>query len=392
MTPSASLRSAAPPEGEPHFASPSGGGGAKRRKGYACPLDAWLADECGARSPEELPARLEQAQLAALIRAVRHARRSSFYAARLPGFTPQSLADLSRLPFTRPEDLDQYEKFLCVSLGEVERLVTLHTSGTTGPPKRLAFTAGDLARTRDFFAVGMSMLVTAGQTLAVLLPGAERPDGVADLLRHALEPRGVTVIFPPPALLRETETPNLTRWLEQTRPHCLVAAPQPLARLLEAAPDGPPGLSSILASADALDAALRRALAQSWNCLVLDHYGLTETGYGCAVECPAADIRRTDGGSSGYHIRTLDALVEIVDPDGDAVLPPGNVGEVVITTLNREAMPLVRYRTGDAASLLPGPCACGSPLPRLGPILGRIGRDEDGRTRIVRTGKGGARP
>lgn len=362
-------------------------------KGFATPLDAWLAQECGARSPEELPARLEAAQLAALTRTLRHARRSAFYAARLPDLIPRSLNDLVRLPFTRPEDLNQYEKFLCVSLGEVERLVTLHTSGTTGPPKRLAFTASDLARTRNFFAVGMSMLVTAGQTLAVLLPGAERPDGVADLLRQALEPRGVTVIFPPSALLRETETANLARWLEHRQPHCLVAAPQLLARLPQHLPDGPPDLTGILASADALDAPLRRALAQSWNCLVLDHYGLTETGYGCAVECPAADIRQTDdGGSSGYHIRTLDALVEIVDPDGDAVLPPGNVGEVVITTVNREAMPLVRYRTGDAASLLPGPCACGSPLPRLGPILGRISRDEDGRTRIVRPGKGGARP
>ena len=140
---------------------------------------------------------------------------------------------------------------------------------------------------------------------------------------------------------------------------------------------------------ETLPADLRRALARSWNCLMLDHYGFTETGYGCAVECPAADIRRTDGGASGAHIRALDVLVEIVDMDGDAVLPPGNVGEVVITTLNREAMPLVRYRTGDAASLVPGPCACGSPQPRLGPILGRIGRDEDDRTWIVRPGKGG---
>ena len=214
---------------------------------FACPLDAWLADECGARSPEELPARLEQAQLEALIRTVRHARRSSFYAARLPVLIPRSLADLSRLPFTRPDDLNQYEKFLCVSLGEVERLVTLHTSGTTGPPKRQAFTVGDLARTRDFFAVGMSMLVETGQRLAVLLPGVERPDGVADLLRQALEPRGVTVIFPPSALLRDTETANLARWLGHGHPHCLVAAPKLLARLLETAPDGPPGLRSILA-------------------------------------------------------------------------------------------------------------------------------------------------
>ena len=114
---------------------------------------------------------------------------------------------------------------------------------------------------------------------------------------------------------------------------------------------------------------------------MLDHYGLTETCYGCALECPA---------HNGYHLRWLDVVVEIVDMDGDTVLPPGEVGEVVLTTL-REAMPLIRYRTGDVASLLPGPCACGSPLKRLGPVLGRIARGPDGRAHIVQPEKGAAR-
>ena len=75
-------------------------------------------------------------------------------------------------------------------------MVTLHTSGTTGTPKRMAFTEGDLARTREFFAVGMRQLVRTGDRLAVLLPGADRPDGVADVLRQALTP-AVDVRTPP---------------------------------------------------------------------------------------------------------------------------------------------------------------------------------------------------
>ena len=64
--------------------------------------------------------------------------------------------------------------------------------------------------------------------------------------------------------------------------------------------------------------------------------------------------------------------MEIVDPLSGDPLPDGIPGEIVITTLTREAMPLIRYRTGDVAALLPGPCACGSPLRRLGPVRGRV--------------------
>ena len=154
----------------------------------SCPLDLWLARQCGARSSGELPGRLAIAQTALLRSTLRQAVRGAFYAARLREckLDITSVGDLERLPFTTAEDLRNWGDFLCISQGDVQRMVTLHTSGTTGQPKRLAFTDADLARTRDFFAVGMSQLVGAGQRLAVLLPGAERPDGVADLLRQAL--------------------------------------------------------------------------------------------------------------------------------------------------------------------------------------------------------------
>ena len=120
-------------------------------------------------------------------------------------------------------------------------------------------------------------------------------------------------------------------------------------------------------------------MRQAWQCEILDHYGLTETAYGCAVECPA---------HQGFHVRELDVLIEIVDISGRKVLAPGEVGEVAITTLQRQAMPLVRYRTGDVACLLSAPCACGSPLRRLGPVRGRIERKGGQPPRIVRPTKG----
>lgn len=357
----------------------------------SCPLDIWLARQCGARSSGDLPGRLAIAQTALLRSTLRQAVRGAFYAARLREckLDITSVDDLERLPFTTAEDLRNWGDFLCVSQGDVQRMVTLHTSGTTGQPKRLAFTDADLARTRDFFAVGMSQIVGAGQRLAVLLPGAERPDGVADLLRQALGAAGVDVLAPPPEV-HATPSPDadpcaepgkaLAQWLEQAKPHCLVAAPAQLALLLKHFPHrGPQGLAGILTSAEPLDDALGLALRRAWQCEILDHYGLTETAYGCAVECPA---------HQGFHVRELDVLIEIVDISGRKILAPGEEGEVVITTLQRQAMPLVRYRTGDVACLLPAPCACGSPLRRLGPVRGRIERKSGQPPRIVRPAKG----
>lgn len=363
----------------------------------SCPLDAWLARQCGAATSRDLPARLAQKQLHLLRSTLDQAMRGAFYATRLQGreHNLSTLEDLTHLPFTTAEDLRNWGDFLCVSQGDVQRMVTLHTSGTTGQPKRLAFTDADLAHTRDFFAVGMSQLVRAGQRLAVLLPGAERPDGVADLLRQALGNAGVDVVAPPPQVhmagqphgentdLPQNDTKGgeaLARWLEQAEAHCLVAAPAQLANLLTWFPAaGPKNLVGVLSSAEPLDAALGQSLRQHWQCEVLDHYGLTETAYGGAVECAA---------HNGFHVRELDVLIEIVDISGSKVLQHGQAGEVVITTLQREAMPLVRYRTGDVARILPGPCACGSPLHRLGPVLGRIERPEGSSPRIVCPSKG----
>ena len=215
----------------------------------SCPLDAWLARQCGATTSRELPERLAQMQVHLLRLTLAQATRGAFYATRLQGYNLNlaKLEDLTHLPFTTADDLRNWGDFLCVSQGDVQRMVTLHTSGTTGQPKRLAFTDADLARTRDFFAVGMSQLVRAGQRLAVLLPGAERPDGVADLLRQALSSAGVEVVAPPPQVhmprqpngenvdLPQNETRGgeaLARWLEQAEAHCLVAAPAQLANLL----------------------------------------------------------------------------------------------------------------------------------------------------------------
>ena len=336
------------------------------------PLDAWLEAECGGDSAMPFAQRLAQARLAALRATLCYAAaHSRHYKRTLAAFDLAHIepAGLASLPFTTPQDICHWQEFVCISQGDVQRMVTLQTSGSTGQPKRLAFSPADLQRTMRFFRAGMSQLVHRGERLLVLLAGAERPDGVADLLRQALAPEGVQVVAGKP----EATAASLRADLLLHQPHALVAAPHQLRALLallqqDAAlaailrREGAKGIGGIQSSGDMLDVATRTSLEACLNCTVLDHFGMTETGYGGGVQCAARQ---------GYHIRALDLWLEIVDPHTGKILPDGVQGELVITTLQREAMPLIRYRTGDAASLLSQPCACGSPVPRLGQIGGR---------------------
>jgi phenylacetate-coenzyme A ligase PaaK-like adenylate-forming protein len=118
---------------------------------------------------------------------------------------------------------------------------------------------------------------------------------------------------------------------------------------------------AVLLSADMAPPALRKRIERAWNCETFNHYGLTESGWGGAVECAA---------HRGCHIRELDLLIEIVDFQGMR-LPEDAWGEVVLTTLRRPSFPLIRYRTGDRGRLLSGICPCGSPLKRL-EVTGRL--------------------
>jgi len=328
-------------------------------------MDAWLDAQCPGPGP--LTKRLEAARLAAfraiLQRAYRH---SPWYSRTLAGHDLhiRSTADIRRLPFTRPQDLCDHRQFLCIPQGEVCRIVTLSTSGSTGAAKRIAFSENDLQRTASFFRVGMSQLVHSGQCLLVLLPGADSPNGVVDLLRQALSTAGVTVCAGNPASTPESLKSDILR----IRPYALVAAPHQLTMLLATLQADPVFcqaarcIGGIQSSGDVLTDTLRHNLEKILDCIVLDHFGMTETCFGGGVECLARH---------GYHLRELDLFLEILDPLSLEPVADGQTGELVLTTLNREAMPLIRYRTGDAAAWLAGPCPCGSPLRRLAPLQGR---------------------
>ncbi len=323
------------------------------------PLDSWIQADIG--DPGEILnlERLRRFQLERLKKTLAYAKgHSPFYRDHLKGFNEadlQTLSDLEKLPFTSSNAISQDPlRFLCVSQSHVQRVITLKSSGTTGAPKRLFFTAADLDRTRAFFGQAMSAFVSPGEKVLILLPGGDA-DSVGELLKAGLNQIGVEGLVAGP--VREPEA--LIRQIQKQNIACLVGIPVQvlgLARHRLGRNLGKSQIRSVILSTDYLPQALAAALADIWGCRVFNHYGMSEMGYGGGVEC---------GARAGYHFREADLYVEVADPESGAVCPPGKTGEIVFTTLNREAMPLIRYRTGDLSCWRREPCPCGSVLPRM---------------------------
>lgn len=266
------------------------------------------------------------------------AAHSPYYRETLRSDAPlTSLAELARLPFLTPEILRaQGNRLVCVPASAVARIVSLQTSGSTGEAKRLSFTRGDLERTVAYFAEGMSWLAAPGDKVAVLMPCAA-PDGIGDLLCRGLLRAGMT---PLPIGVRP-DLYALSRELLDSQPAVLVGFPWQLRALALLCPELRP--RTLVLSADYIPAPLQDMLRGIWHCAPIAHFGMTETGYGCAEEHPCEP--------GHMYLRRDELIAEIVAPQGVAVLPPGMPGELVLTTLRREATPLIRYRTGDRAAM-----------------------------------------
>lgn len=327
------------------------------------PLDEWIGAKIGlAKGVMPDPASLHDYQLTMLKKSLTNARMNSpFYQRMLKNVdlnAIKSMADIASLPFTYPEDLAESAlEMLCVSQGEIARVTTLQTSGTTGSPKRIYFTLSDLELTADFFSQGMKSLVKPGQKVMVLMPGANL-GSVGERVATGVERIGCQAV-----VHGLVEDPGLVlEKINELAIDCLIGLPVQVLSLVRWPRKVAPGrIKSVLLSGDYLPRSIIGAISRGWNCPVFNHYGLTETGLGGGVECHAL---------KGCHLREADLYLEILDKQGRP-LPDGHYGEIVITTLTRTGMPLIRYRTGDVSRLLTQRCTCGSNLRRLDRVLGR---------------------
>ena len=271
-----------------------------------------------------------------------------------------SLADLPSLPFTTDEQLAANAPGLLLrSQSEISRVLSDATSGTTGAAKRVFYTEGDCERTVELFMAGLSELIFPGSVTMILFPFTG-PFGLGELIAEAVSRLGAR----PLKLGASGSYGEWSEILEKERPDSFVGMPVQLLRLLRVCGRG--SLRRALVSGDLCPAAVIEGCESILGSRLFPHYGSREMALGGAITCPA---------HAGMHLRENHVIAEIVDEDGKP-LPPGEYGELVITTIGMEAMPLIRYRTGDYTRILPGKCPCGSEALRLDTVERRDGGEE----------------
>lgn len=254
--------------------------------------------------------------------------------------------------------------FLCVPRERVVEIVT--TSGTTGQPLLWMLTDADLRRlgTNEKLSFECASLSASDTVLVATAMDRCFIAGAAYWL--GLRELGCAV-----ARVGPSSPAYVLEVMQRLQPTAIVAVPSFLRLIVAKAKESGTDLRQasvkklvcigepIRDRAFALNAT-GRALEVAWGAKLYSTYGVTELA-NSLCECEAG---------RGGHLHDQQLFVEVLDDDGRA-LPDGQVGEVVATTFGVEAMPVIRYRTGDCAALFREPCSCGRTTPRLGPIVGR---------------------
>jgi phenylacetate-CoA ligase len=275
-----------------------------------------------------------------------------------------SIDDIERLPFTTKEDFrDEYpDGLFAVGREQVRRIHA--SSGTTGKPKIVAYTDGDLqvwreGMARTLYAAG----VRAGETVqnaygyGLFTGGLGFHDGIEEL--------GAAVI--------PTGGGNTQRQLDMLRDldsDAVCCTPSYCLYLAEAAAERKMDLRELPVSRAVIGAEpftdpMRHEIERELGVTAIDIYGLSElVGPGVSVECEEAQ--------DGLHVWEDHFYPEVVDPETGEVLPEGEEGELVLTNLTAEALPAIRYRTGDITSLTTDRCECGRTAVRMDNVTGRV--------------------
>ena len=296
---------------------------------------------------------------------IERAKRSEFYAERLKGVSPDHISgpeDIVNLPMTTKQDLrDAYPYgLLCEPR---EKLVRLHaSSGTTGSPTVIFHTKNDLEAWSDLMARCMYMAgCRPGDALQNMSGYGLFTGGLG--IHYGAEKLGLLTI---PAGAGNTKRQiKLLMDFQVAAAHIIPSYALYFASVVEQMGMDPKELPLRIAliGAEPHTDEVRRKVEQALGVKAYNSYGLSEmNGPGVAFECEHQD---------GMHIWEDAYIVEIVDPSNGEHVAPGEVGELVMTTLCREAMPIIRYRTRDLTRFIPGECPCGRTHRRIDRIQGR---------------------
>ena len=310
---------------------------------------------------------LEETQLVRLKATVAQARKCNFYRERLDavGIGPESirsLDDLRRIPFTTKQDLrDQYPTgLLCVPPAQIVRMHC--SSGTTGSPVAICHTRNDINAWSDLMARCMYMV------------GVRRDDVFQNMSGYGLFTGGLGIHYGaerlgcmtiPAGAGNSRRQIKLAKDFRTTVAHILPSYALILGEHLRQMGEDPRKfpLRIALVGAEPYTEEFRRRIEELFDMKAYNSYGLSEmNGPGVAFECLAQD---------GLHIWEDAYIAEIVDPATGLPVPDGTVGELVMTCLCRQGMPILRYRTRDLTRFLPGQCTCGRQHRRMDRIVGR---------------------
>ncbi|PLX86167.1 MAG: phenylacetate--CoA ligase [Desulfuromonas sp.] len=273
-----------------------------------------------------------------------------------------TLQDLAKLPFTTKEDLRlgyPYGMF-AVPLREVVRIHS--SSGTTGKPTVVGYTRADLNSWTELAARFMTAAGVTDEDIVHVAFGYGLFTGAFGL-HYGAERIGASVIP-----MSSGNTDKQLMIMQDYRSTALVSTPSyalTMADRMEKVGIDPAGLALRvgLFGAEPWSEQMRREIEERLGIVATDNYGLSEVmGPGIAGEC----LHRR-----GMHIFEDQFIAEIIDPDSGEVLPPGSVGELVLTTINKEAFPMIRYRTRDITRLHYEPCDCGRTHVRMEKTMGR---------------------
>jgi phenylacetate-CoA ligase len=296
------------------------------------------------------PDDLQALQLKRLKKTIRQAQKVGFFKKHLSGAgitasSIKTLDDIQKIPFTKKQDLRDGYPFglFAVPLREIVRIHT--TSGTTGKPTVVGYTKLDVWS--DLIARNMTMIGIGKEDIFQNMVNYGMFTGGLGF-HYGAEKIGMTVI--------PSATGNTKRQIEMIRDfgvtaiHCTPSYAMHLSEVAEEMDESLDSLKTGIFGAEPWPESVRKTLEKRLGITAFDSYGLSELfGPGVAFECKERD---------GLHIWHDSYMVEIIDPISGERVADGERGELVVTPLVKEAMPLLRYRTGDVTMLMEDGCLC----------------------------------
>lgn len=317
--------------------------------------------------PEERLSReeIESLQLIRLRKVIEEAKKSPFYSRKLKGIEPEDikeLSEVSKLPFTTKEDLREHYP-LGFLTRPVSEMVRLHaSSGTTGAPTAILYTENDLNTWAELMARCLYMVGVRKEDVFQNMSGYGLFTGGLGIHYGAERLKCLTI---PAGAGNSKRQIKLLQDFKVSVVHIIPSYALHLSTVFAELGIDPRSLNLriFLIGAEPHTEEARKRIEEIYGVKAYNSYGLSEmNGPGVAFECVYQD---------GMHLWEDAYLAEILNPTTLEPVAEGEVGELVMTTLTREGMPLIRYRTKDLTRFLPGRCLCGREHRRIDRITGR---------------------